>query len=119
MNLLSIHALQFSESSKCYFNREQCYIHCPEILSALCTGLKELVGVERKTKEELAKGMDEAFLSCVNVGKDVCLPWMIIGICSARERNQRVNKNKIRNRAVIRFCVFLLQRSQRMRQLIA
>lgn len=74
MNLLSIHALQFSESSKCYFNREQWYIHCPETLSALCTGLKELGEVQRKTEEQLTKGMDEVLLSCVNVGKDVCLP---------------------------------------------
>lgn len=62
---------------------EQRYIHCPETLSALCTGLKELGGVERKTKKKLSEGVEEAFLSCVNVGKyllkDVCLPWIIIG----------------------------------------
>lgn len=67
-----------------FFNKEQCYIHYPKTLSALCTGRKELGGIERKTKEELAKGMDEAYLSCVNVRKyvlkDVCLPWVIIGM---------------------------------------
>lgn len=81
----------------------------------MCIGLKELGGVERRTKGELAEGMDEAYLSCVNEGKylskDVCLPWMIIGMCPARERSQRVKKNKIRNRTSVRFYVFVLQRS--------
>lgn len=62
----------------------------------MCIGLKELGGVERKTKGELAEGMDEAYLSCVNVrkylSKDVCLLWVIIGMCSAGERSQRVKK---------------------------
>lgn len=29
-------------------------MHCPETLSPLCMGLKELGGVERKTKGEVA-----------------------------------------------------------------
>ncbi|RMB98775.1 hypothetical protein DUI87_24994 [Hirundo rustica rustica] len=67
-----------------WFQREELIGHISDIRVQNLQGPKELGGIERKTEEELAEGMDEAYLSCVNVGKyllkDVYLPWVIIGM---------------------------------------